>query len=192
MIQFDQYYSEETSEENPWKTVPNREGLYVLQNPFALSNELFNELQENLQPQADNYYRSPKGWDYKVKIRNDGQLSIIGWKPKPQGQGGYSKGSYQKSYGQKQSSAAVDSKQYVDVEVAHTENISTVNEILSSGFMKGELWKLFGIVNMPELVSEGKVQIVPHFVLVRRKEFVPVAKPISQPAAQAASSGMPE
>lgn len=195
MIQFDQYYSEESNEENPWKTVQNREGLYVLQNPFALSNELFNELQQNLQPVADSYYRSTSsGWDYKVKIRDNGQLSVIAWKPKPKAQGqqggGYQKGGYQKSYGQKQS---VETKQYVDVEVKHTENISTVNEILSTGYMNGELWRMHGVVNMPELLADGKVQVVPHFVLVRKKEFVPIAKTIT-PSAQPTqtSSGMPE
>lgn len=201
MIQFDQYYSEDSNEARPWKTIPNREGLYVLANPFALSNELFNELQQNLEPVADHTYKSPNGFTYKTKIRNDGELSIIGWKQKPQGQqgGGYQKSGYTKSYGQKQSAPAAETKQYVDVEVTHTENISTVNEILSSGFMKGELWRVHGVVNMPELLADGKVQVVPHFVLIRKKEFVPVAKPIapattqpSQQESQQYSSGMPE
>jgi hypothetical protein len=191
MIQFDQYYNEDSNEEKPWKTIPNREGLYVLANPFALSNELFNELQQNLEPTADHTYKSPNGFTYKTKIRNDGQLSIIGWKQKPQGQqGGYQKGSYTKSYGQKPSDSS-EAKQFVDVEVAHTENISTVNEILSNGYMKGEYWRVHGIVNMPELLADGKVQVVPHFVLVRKKEFVPVAKPITSQPSQS-SSGMPE
>lgn len=195
MIQFDQYYSEDSDEARPWKAIANREGLYVLANPFALPDELFNELQQNLEPVADSYYRSASsGWDYKIKIRDNGQLSVIAWKPKPkaQGQQGGYKGSYTKSYGQKQS---VEAKQYVDVEVTHTENISTVNEILSNGFMKGELWRVHGVVNMPELLADGKVQVIPHFVLIRKKEFVPVAKPIgpvSQPSNQQMTTGMPE
>lgn len=189
MLEFEQYF-QDNGKEKPWRAIPNREGLYVLDNPFVLDPQLAMELQENLEPQADYDYKSPNGWSYRVKINNEGNLSIIGWKAKTKQSGG---GYQQKTYSKQSGQAIQQAKQYVDVEVKHTENLSTVNEILANGYMNGENWRVHGVVNMPELVADGKVQVVPHFVLIRKKEFVPVAKTINPPQQQAAqSSGMPE
>lgn len=197
MLSFQNYFQQNNQEQRPWKQIPNREGLYALANPYVLDNQLYEELSQNLNPEHDSTYHSQSGWSYRVKIRDNGELGVIGWKARQQSGGQTGKSS---SYGSKQpyQKGSTEAKQYVDVEVKHTENVSTVNEILSAGYMNQEMWRLQSIINMPELNEDGKVSVVPHYILVRKKEFVPQtqpakqAVPIQQQQQSTQTSGMPE
>jgi len=182
-----------------WKQSKKSEGLYFLDNPFALKQELFDELESNLEEEANYTYQSPNSWTYRVKINEEGKVGIIGWKTggkKQEGSKSYGSKSYSKT-GTTTTAAAKTTptvktepqKILTDVEVKHTDDINTVNEILQTAYANNQLWRYEGHVNMTELVEipnnegvvETKMQIVPHHILVRSKIFVPRSNPTPNP-----------
>lgn len=202
MLELAQYFSDNGSK-YAWKKSRTREGLYYLDNAYALTQELFDELESNLEDEAEYTYQSPSGWTYKVKKDDDDSVGIIGWKRGESKQqtssstgGGsksysgskpYTKSSYSGNTTAKTvvSAKPEPQKMLTDVEVKHTDDINTVNEILNSGYANNQLWRYEGHVNMTELVEipnnegvvETKMQIVPHHILVRSKIFVPRSNP---------------
>lgn len=187
MLDFTEEFTD-NGHQRAWFQSKKRQGLYILDNPFALKDELWEELQNNLQRQHDFIYKSPNGWTYKVKIDDNDQIGLLGWrsdgsskqqssskssssKPKPKGQQAIT------GYTGKPLPAAVKEKKYVDVEVKYSDNPSTINEILSNGYMNGEIWRLQDIKGMIGLDADNNPVETTQFIVVRSKEYTDNPKP---------------
>ena len=190
MLNISEIYQDRSSNEpKPWKLAPNTTGLYLLANPYALDESLYQDLEANLEAEPDSTYVHPSGWTYRVKMNRNRQLYIMGWKTaarQGQGQGGggqQQRRSYpQKTYSSGSSGPSAktppqiiqqEQKKFVDVELKYTDNISTVNEILANGYLNGEIWRYEGVVNLPTLENpDAGLQNIPHFLLIRSRPYV--------------------